>query len=154
MTQFWLIKSEPNAFGLDDLKKKPKSTDMWDGVRNYQARNFIKSMQPGDMTFFYHSNCETPGIVGIAEIVSSAYPDPTAFDPDSKYFDPKGSPESPRWFVVDVKYKQKFSDILSLKEIKSNPKIKTLPLIQKGCRLSVMPVTPQEWQYLIKMTAL
>ncbi|MFO1258304.1 MAG: EVE domain-containing protein [Gammaproteobacteria bacterium] len=151
MNALWLMKSEPSTFSLTDLKQKTNATDMWDGVRNYQARNFIRSMKPGDLAFFYHSNCEIPGIVGLIKITSTAYPDPTAFDPSSKYYDPKSTPENPRWFVVDVAFTQAFKNILSLKDIKSNPKIKELPLIQKGSRLSVMPVTPTEWQQILNM---
>lgn len=151
MTAFWLMKSEPSTFSLTDLKRKKNAKDIWDGVRNYQARNFIRSMKPGDLAFFYHSNCEIPGIVGIIEIASSPYPDPTAFDLQSKYYDPKSTTNNPRWFVVDVTFKKAFKNILSLKDIKSNSKIKELPLIQKGCRLSVMPVTPKEWQHILDM---
>lgn len=151
MNAFWLMKSEPSAFSLTDLKARKHATDMWDGVRNYQARNFIRSMKPGDLAFFYHSNCEIPGIIGVIEITSMPYSDPTAFDPQSKYYDPKSTPDNPRWFVVDVTFKKVFKNILPLKEIKSNPKIKDLPLIQKGSRLSVMPVTPKEWQQILNM---
>ena len=104
---YWLMKSEPDAFGIDDLRSRPRKTEPWDGVRNYQARNFMRDdMKKGDLIFFYHSNCKVPGIVGIAEVASAPYPDPTQFDPDSKYFDPKSDPDDPRWILVDVKYKR------------------------------------------------
>ena len=112
---YWLIKSEPDAFSIDDLKNSPGKKDHWDGIRNYQARNFMRDdMQKGDQVFFYHSNCKEPGIVGIAEIVSGAYPDHTAFDANEKYFDPRSKPENPCWLMVDVRYRRKTRRLISL----------------------------------------
>lgn len=141
--KYWLLKSEPSAFGIDDLKKQPNKTDHWDGVRNYQARNFMcDDMRKGDLAFFYHSNCKLPGIVGIMEIVREAYPDHTAFDADSKYFDAKSDPKNPRWFMVDVKYKRHLKRLISLAELKDHAaQLGDSHLLQKGSRLSIMPVT-------------
>ncbi len=150
---YWLFKSEPDAFSIDDLKAMPKKTDGWDGVRNYQARNFMRDeMKKGDLGFFYHSNCKVPGIIGVVKIVKESYPDPTAFDPKSKYFDEKSDPDNPRWFQVDVKYVTKFDDVISLEELKSNPSLKDMPLVRKGNRLSVMPVSAKEFKAILKMT--
>lgn len=143
--QYWLMKSEPTTFSIDDLKRVKR--EPWDGVRNYQARNFMRDeMQIGDQAFFYHSNTEPPGIVGICEVVSESYPDPTQFDPKSKYFDPKSSEENPRWFLVDVKFVEKFPRLLSLAEIRANKKLQGMKLIQKGQRLSIQPVSLSEWK--------
>ncbi|PIQ43311.1 MAG: EVE domain-containing protein [Gammaproteobacteria bacterium CG11_big_fil_rev_8_21_14_0_20_46_22] len=149
---YWLMKSEPDVFGIDDLKLMPKKTEHWDGVRNYQARNFMKSMKKGDLIFFYHSNCTPPGIVGIAEVVKEAYPDFTAWNPESKYFDPKSTEDNPRWFMVDVKFKEKFKTIISLDELKQSPALSNMRLVKKGNRLSVMPVEPDEWDVIIAMS--
>ena len=151
MSQFWLMKSEPSTFDMDDLKKCPRSTDAWDGVRNYQARNYIKSMHTGDLAFFYYSNCKEPGIAGLVEIVSEPYPDKTALISHSPYYDIKSTQDNPRWYVVDVKFKKKFKSMISLKTIKAHPEILHLPLIKKGSRLSVMPVNANEWQHLLKL---
>lgn len=148
---YWLMKSEPDVFGIDDLKTMPKKTEHWDGVRNYQARNFMKSMKKGDLVFFYHSNCTPPGIVGIAEVVKEAYPDFTAWNPESKYYDPKSPEDKPRWFMVDVKFKEKFKTIISLDELKQSPALSNMRLVQKGNRLSVMPVEPDEWDVIMGM---
>jgi predicted RNA-binding protein with PUA-like domain len=149
---YWLIKSEPEEFSIDDLKKRPKQTEHWDGVRNYQARNFMRDeMKKGDRVFFYHSNCEPPGIVGIAEVVKEGYPDHTAFDPKDKHYDPKSDPDNPRWMMVDVKFVRKFSDVLSLGELKQHKQLQDMRLLQKGNRLSVMPVSKKEWDYIVKL---
>ncbi len=146
---YWLFKSEPDVFSIDDLQACPKSTDAWNGVRNYQARNFLRyHMQIGDEGLFYHSNCKTPGISGIVQIVSRSYPDPTQFDPNSEYFDPKSSVASPRWFVVDVKFKQKFSSIISLEQLKIIPELINMRLLQRGNRLSVLPISKDEWHII------
>lgn len=148
---YWLMKSEPETFGIDDLMKRQKQTEHWDGVRNYQARNFMRDqMKKGDLAFFYHSNCKIPGIVGIVEIVEEAYPDFTAFDPQSKYFDADSSPNKPRWYMVDIRFKEKFSQIISLEELKHIPALNNMPLVRKGNRLSVMPVTEAEWKAILK----
>ncbi len=149
---YWLLKSEPDVFGIDDLAKAPKKTEHWDGVRNYQARNFMRDdMNKGDQVFFYHSNCAEPGIVGIAEIVRAGYPDHTAFDPKEKYFDPKSDPDKPRWYMVDVRYRRKLKRPITLKELKENKGLKSMKLLQKGNRLSVMPVTEREWRAILAL---
>ena len=140
------MKSEPAVFSFDDLKARPRSTDHWEGVRNYQARNYMREMKKGDYMLFYHSNCENPGIVGIAEIVREAYPDYTAFDPKSRYYDPKSAPENPRWFMVDVKWKQAFRRTVTLREMRSMKEVSGMKLLQRGQRLSVMPVTEDEFE--------
>ncbi len=150
--KYWLMKSEPDAFSIDDLIKAPKKTEPWDGIRNYQARNMMRDdMKKGDLVFFYHSNCKPPGIVGIAEVVKEAYPDHTAQDPDSKYYDPKSTPENPRWCMVDVKFKEKFQQMISLDELKQNPRLNDMALVRKGNRLSIMPVTKAQWDAVLRM---
>ena len=150
---YWLIKSEPDAFSIDDLKNCPGRTDHWDGIRNYQARNFIRdAMRKGDLALFYHSSCAKPGVVGICEIVSAAYPDHTAFDPASKYFDPGSDPENPRWLMMDVRYKRKLKRLISLEEIKRHAdRLDGLSLIRRGNRLSIMPVTKEHWDYILSL---
>lgn len=148
---YWLVKTEPNAFSLQDLQNRPNQTEPWDGVRNYQARNFIRQMAVGDLAFFYHSNSNPSGIVGIAKIVRAAYPDFTQFDPDSKYYDPKSSMENPRWDLVDVQFVREFKRILPLAELCANPALAEMALTRKGNRLSVMPVTATEWQAILDM---
>ena len=152
-TQYWLMKSEPDAFSIDDLKARPKQTEPWDGVRNYQARNSMRDqMKVGDGVFFYHSSCEVPGIYGLAEIASTAYPDPSQFDPKSKYYDPASKPEEPRWYLVDVKYKRHLKRPLTLEEIKQHEKkLAGMALIQRGSRLSVQPGRPEHWKYLLSL---
>ncbi len=147
---YWLMKSEPDVFGIDDLKKV--RVEPWDGVRNYQVRNMMRDdMRKGDLAFFYHSNCKTPGIVGLMSIVKEAYPDPTQFDRRSRYFDPKSKPDEPRWLAVDVRYKRKFAEVLPLQELKARRQLAELPLVQRGNRLSVMPVTPAQWEYILTL---
>lgn len=149
---YWLMKSEPDVFGIDDLYARPKKTEHWDGVRNYQARNMMRDdMQKGDQVFFYHSNCKEPGIVGIAEIVKAGYPDFTAWDPKSKYFDPKCMADNPRWYMVDVKFKRKFGRTISLNELKEHKPLADMALLRRGNRLSVMPVTKKQWDYILKL---
>ncbi len=140
------MKSEPSVFSFDDLKTRPNSTDHWEGVRNYQARNYLKEMSRGDLVLFYHSNCETPGVVGIAEVVKEAYPDHTAFDASSGYYDPKSKPGSPRWFMVDVMWKEVFRKMVTLREIRNIPELSGMKLMQQRQRLSVMPVTQEEFK--------
>lgn len=148
--QYWLMKSEPEAFSIDDLRRKKQ--EPWDGVRNYQARNFMRDgMRPGDQVFFYHSNCAEPGIVGIAEVATDAYPDPSQFDPDSKYFDPSSSRDDPRWMLVEVKFAQKLKRTITLEELKDHPALVEMPLLRKGNRLSVMPVSAADWQYILAL---
>lgn len=150
--QYWLFKSEPDVFGIDHLASRPNQTEPWDGVRNYQARNFLRDdVKVGDQVFFYHSSCKEVGIAGIAEVVKAAYPDVSQFNPESKYYDPKATSEKPRWFSVDVKYVSKFARVLSLSRIKGCPQITELGIVKKGHRLSVMPVTDNEWQVLLDL---
>lgn len=149
---YWLMKSEPEAFSVDDLKNCPNETDFWDGVRNYQARNFMRDqMKVGDQVFFYHSNCKVPGIVGLMEVSSEPYADDTALDPDSKYYDPKHTQEKPRWFAVDVTFKEKFDKVISLEQLKANPALSEMALVRKGNRLSVMPVAKEAFEEIMKM---
>ncbi len=150
----WLFKSEPEEFSIDDLAARPKQTEHWDGVRNYQARNFMRDeMRVGDLAFFYHSNCKEPGIVGIVRISREAYPDHTAFDPDDKHFDPKSDPDNPRWFMVDVTFERKFDRVLSLRELKTHSelRLKGFPLVRRGNRLSVMPVSEAHWKFILSL---
>ncbi len=146
----WLMKSEPDVFSFSDLKKK--KTEPWTGVRNYQARNFMRDeMKTGDLIFFYHSSCEVPGIAGIASVASAPYPDPTQFDKKSEYFDPKATPENPRWFLVDVKFEKDLKRLLSLEELKKEESLKEMRLLQKGNRLSILPVTAHEFELILKL---
>lgn len=149
---YWLIKSEPLAFSIDDLNQQPKKTTYWDGVRNYQARNMLRDeMKKGDLVFFYHSNCTPPGIVGIVEVVREGYPDYTAQDPNSDHYDPTATTDNPRWFMVDVQLKQRFSQMISLDELKQIPGLETMKILQRGNRLSVTPVTAAEWKIISAM---
>lgn len=146
------MKSEPQAFGIDDLVAMPDQTDHWDGVRNYQARNLIRDqMRVGDQAFFYHSNCKQPGIVGIMAVCREAYPDFTAFDPEARYYDPKSDPDRPRWFMVDVRYQRRLKRTITLEELKPyglGP-LADFPLLRKGNRLSIIPVTADQWQFIL-----
>lgn len=149
---YWLMKSEPDVFGIDHLRKRPKQTEHWDGVRNYQARNMLRDqMQVGDRIFFYHSNCTEPGIVGIARIVRAGYPDHTALDPEGKYHDPKSTPENPRWYMVDVKFERKLARTITLDELKGHPELADMPLVRRGNRLSIMPVTAAQWEFILSL---
>ncbi len=147
---YWLMKSEPSVFGIDDLKAKPQRTSFWDGVRNYQARNFMRDgMKKGDKVFFYHSSCPEPGIVGIATVAREAYPDATAFDPKSPYYDPKSDPKKPIWIGVDVKFVRQFKRVISLEELKQEPRLDGFTLLRRGNRLSVMPVSESHWDVVL-----
>lgn len=147
--RYWLMKSEPDNFSIDDLKEQPNKTEHWDGVRNYQARNFMRDdMKKGDLVLFYHSSCKEPGIVGIATVHRESYPDFTSWDKKSAYFDPKSTKESPRWFMVDIKYKKKFKQTISLQQLKTIPDLKDMVLLKKGSRLSIQPVTKEEYDYI------
>ncbi|MDX1443431.1 MAG: EVE domain-containing protein [Gammaproteobacteria bacterium] len=149
---YWLMKSEPDEFSIDDLKTFGKKGAHWDGVRNYQARNFMRDeMKVGDLAFFYHSNTKVPGIVGVMEIVREGYVDHTAFDPDDKHFDPKSDPEKPRWFMVDVAFRERFNDTVSLAELRENKALEDMLILRKGNRLSITPVTKKEWNEVMKM---
>lgn len=145
----WLFKTEPDTFGIDDFAARSDQTEPWEGVRNYQARNFLRDeVKVGDKVFIYHSSCKQVGIAGVAEVVRDGYPDPVQFDPDSAYFDPKSQPDNPRWYRVDVKLLEKFPSVLRLKTIKSMPAIEEVGLVKKGHRLSIMPVNAAEWGLL------
>ena len=147
--RYWLMKSEPDEASIDDALAAPDSTLPWTGVRNYQARNFMRDqMQVGDGVLFYHSSCAEPGIAGIAEVASTCYPDPTQFDPTSAYHDPKSSPEQPRWLLVDVRALKK-TRLLSLPELRSHPALAELQILRRGNRLSITPVTPAEWDFVV-----
>ncbi len=149
----WLMKSEPDVFGIDHLAAAPRHTSAWDGVRNYQSRNMLRDdFRPGDEAFFYHSSCEVPGIVGVMSIVSNAYPDPTQFDPKADHYDPKAKPEEPRWLLVDVKFQRKLKRAIPLAELRQHEKkLKGLRLLEPGSRLSVVPVRPEHWDYILKL---
>ncbi|MFQ6021941.1 MAG: EVE domain-containing protein [Acidiferrobacterales bacterium] len=149
--RYWLMKSEPSTYGIDDLERVRKQTDHWDGVRNYQARNFMRAMKVGDQAFFYHSNCEEPGIVGIVEIAREGYPDFTAFDPKSSYYDPKSNADDPRWYMVDVRLQRRLRRLIPLTELKQTPALKDMALVRRGNRLSVMPVTAGQWKAILRM---
>ncbi|QSB03505.1 EVE domain-containing protein [Methylomonas sp. EFPC1] len=149
---YWLMKSEPDTFGIDDLFNRPGQTEHWDGVRNYQARNMMRDdMKNGDQVFFYHSNCDEPGIVGIMQVVREAYPDFTAFDPDDKHFDPKSNPDKPTWYMVDVKFVRKLSRNISLRELKLKTELADLALLRRGNRLSIMPVNAEQWTFILSL---
>jgi predicted RNA-binding protein with PUA-like domain len=150
--QYWLMKSEPDAFSIDDLARAPKQTTCWDGVRNYQARNFMRAMRVGDQVLFYHSNAEPPAIIGLAEVMKTAYPDHTAFDPKDKHYDPKSRPAKPLWEMVDVKFVRKFRKPLGLDTLRTIPALKKMELLRKGSRLSVQPVRPEEWNTIITLS--
>lgn len=148
---YWLLKSEPSVFGIDDLAARPEQTEPWDGVRNYQARNLLRDrMCRGDQAFFYHSNTEKPGIVGIVEIVRAGYPDDTAFDPGNKYYDPRSTPANPRWYRVDVELVRQFERMITLAELKEHAEqLGDLALLRRGNRLSVLPVTAEQWDFIL-----
>ncbi|MFT3955166.1 MAG: EVE domain-containing protein [Piscinibacter sp.] len=147
----WLMKSEPAECSIDDLAAAPRQTVPWFGVRNYQARNFMRdAMRIGDGVLFYHSSCAEPGVAGLAEVVSTPYPDETQFDPKSPYFDPKSARETPRWLLVDVKLRRK-TTLLSLKRMRELPQLQTMALLRPGNRLSITPVTDAEWQAVLAL---
>jgi predicted RNA-binding protein with PUA-like domain len=150
--KFWLFKSEPSEFSLDDLKKIKNQTTFWDGVRNYQARNFLRDeIKKGDGVFFYQSSTEPLAIIGYCEVVKEGYPDHTQFDSSNDHFDPKADSKSPTWFMVDIKLEKEFKKPVTLDEIKTNLKLKNMKLIQRGQRLSIQPVTQAEWDEILKM---
>jgi predicted RNA-binding protein with PUA-like domain len=147
--RYWLMKSEPSDVSIDDLASMPDQTVAWYGVRNYQARNFMRDqMRVGDGVFFYHSTCEEPGIAGIAEVSKLAYPDATQFDQENKYFDPKATAQNPRWFNVDVRLVRK-TRLVSIKELRSYPELANMRILQKGNRLSITPIDPAEWDFIM-----
>jgi len=149
----WLMKTEPDVFSIDDLVKAAKKTAPWEGVRNYQARNFMKTMEVGDLVYIYHSSCETPGIFGKAIVAKLAYPDPTAFDAKSDYYDAKSDPKNPRWFMVDVAFQEKLAKPLLLSDLKNYPELKDFTLLKRGNRLSVFPVQAPYFKVLEALSA-
>ncbi len=147
--RYWLMKSEPDVFGIDDLANAPKKTTAWWGVRNYQARNFMRDdMRVGDRAFFYHSSCPEPGIAGIVRVSRRAYPDETQFDPKSEYFDPKSTRKAPRWVNVDVTLVRK-TPLLGIQALRSHPQLQSMRVLQPGNRLSITPVQPDEWAFIL-----
>lgn len=147
---YWLMKSEPNEFSIDDLKQN--KTEHWDGVRNYQARNMMRDqMKVGDQIFFYHSNCAEPGIVGIMKVCKTGYPDFTAFDPKDTHYDPKSDPDNPRWYMVDVCYGKKLKRAITLTELKEQARLKDMQLVKRGNRLSIMPVSKKQWDFILSL---
>lgn len=150
--KYWLMKSEPASFSIDDLARAPRKTTAWDGVRNYQARNMLRDeMRNGDQVFFYHSSCDVPGIAGIAEVARTAYPDATAFDPRHHHYDPDSDPDDPTWFMVDVRLVRKLKRVITLDELRAAHGLAGMQLLKRGNRLSVMPVSAQEWQRVLAL---
>ena len=150
---YWLMKSEPTVFSITDLEASPNKTAFWDGVRNYQVRNMLRdTFLIGDHAFFYHSSCPQPGIVGIVKIVRAGYPDPTQFDFNSEYYDPKSDPNAPRWYGVDVQLVQKFKHTILLTQLKNDPALGHMRLVQRGNRLSITPITSDEWQSIQELS--
>ena len=150
--KYWLMKSEPDEFSIDDLVQATKQTTSWFGVRNYQARNYMQDMQVGERALFYHSSCPEPGIAGIVEIATLAHPDVTQFDPASDYYDAKATRDAPRWFNVDVRLVEK-TRLVSLAEMRAEPALATMITLKRGNRLSITPVTPVEWKAALKLAA-
>ena len=148
----WLVKSEPDECGIDDFLQSAGTAIPWDGVRNYQARNHLADMAEGDEVLLYHSSCAHIGVAGIVIVVRGAYPDPTQFQPDSPYYDPKSSPDKPRWRAVDLALVRKLPRLIPLQELKALPGLEQLPLVRRGSRLSVMPVSEEEWQIILGQT--
>lgn len=150
--RYWLLKSEPDCFSIDDLEAAPNHTEHWDGVRNYQARNILRDdMKVGDEALFYHSSADPTGIAGLCTITRAGYPDHTAWDPESNHFDPKAGPENPVWYMVDVTFKSKLRETLPLKVLKETPGLEGMMVVQRGSRLSVQPVSPEEWKIVRKL---
>ena len=150
--KYWLVKCEPDETSFDELKERPQSTGYWRGVRNYQARNFIRDgMAKGDLAFFYHSNCDEPGVAGVVQISKAGYPDPSQFEADHRYYDEKSTQEDPRWFSFDVRWKKGFKTFVHLKDLKDNPRLADMRVVQRGQRLSIQPVTAKEWKEVCRM---
>lgn len=149
---YWLFKSEPDCFSMDHLKNAPKSIAPWDGVRNYAARNYLRDqVKVGDQVFFHYSSVDPPGIAGICEVVKAGYPDHTAQDPKSEHYDPKATKENPIWYMVDVRFVKKFKELIPLSRLKETPGLEKMLVNQKGSRLSIQPVTAQEWKVVLKL---
>jgi predicted RNA-binding protein with PUA-like domain len=150
--RYWLFKSEEHVFSIDDLKAAEDKTTFWDGVRNYQARNLMRDdIKKGDLVLYYHSNSKPTGVAGVARVVRNAYPDPTQFDPKSKYHDPKSPEDDPRWLCVDVKFVKKLKRVIELSELKANPALSKMMVTQRGARLSIQPVTKAEYEAILAM---
>lgn len=150
--RYWLFKSEPDVFSIDDLARAPKQTTFWNGVRNFQARNLLRDeITAGDGVIFYHSSADPPGAAGLAEVSRAGYPDATQFDPRSEYHDPDSKPDDPRWFMVDIKFKEKFARFVPLEELRAVPALKDMVLLRRGSRLSVQPVTAAEWKAIVAL---
>ncbi len=143
---YWLLKSEPESYSIDDLQRD--GVACWDGVRSHQARNNLRAMEAGDLAFFYHSSCQPPGVAGICEVVREAYRDHTAWDPGSRYHDPRSTPEDPIWFMPDVRFVERFDPLVTLSELRDVPELEDMVLLRRGTRLSVQPVTEQEWKVI------
>lgn len=150
-TRYWLMKSEPSAFSIEDLRMAPRRTTSWDGVRNYQARNYMRAMNVGDQVLFYHSNADPPAIVGVAEVVHRAYPDPTAFDKKHRHYDPRSTPANPLWDMVDIRLVRILPNPLPLDRLRQESGLRQMELLRKGSRLSVQPVRPAEWRLIMKL---
>ncbi|MGH8161352.1 MAG: EVE domain-containing protein [Gammaproteobacteria bacterium] len=148
---YWLMKSEPDVFGIGDLAHAPRSRTLWDGVRNYQARNYLRAMRRGDRALFYHSSCAEPGIAGIMRVVSEATPDPTQFDPVDPHYDPKSTREAPRWSVVEVEFDERFTPPVLLQQLREEESLADLVILRRGNRLSVTPITSLQWKYIVKL---
>jgi predicted RNA-binding protein with PUA-like domain len=152
--KYWLMKSEPDVFGIDHLASAPKRTTAWEGVRNFQARNMLRDdFGKGDLAFFYHSSCEVPGIAGIVKVVREAYPDPTQFDRDSEYYDARSTRAAPRWFCVDVQLDRRIEPVITLPELREHASgtLREMVILKRGNRLSVTPVTAAEWRFIVAM---
>ena len=150
----WLLKSEPQVFGIDDLARAPKRTTAWEGVRNYQARNMLRDdFRKGDLAFFYHSSCEVPGVAGVVEVVREAYADPTQFDAKSEYYDDASTREAPRWYAIDVRLERRFDSVITLPELREHAgdALRDMVILRRGNRLSVTPVTVAEWRCIVAM---
>src|SRR5690606_29555741 len=148
---YWLFKAEPHIYGVDHLAAEPDKTGRWDSIRNYQARNFLRDqVKPGDEVFIYHSSCKQVGIVGTAKVVRAAYPDPTQFNPESNYFDPKSTRENPRWVSVDIQLTKAYSRVIPLAELKAQPQLQN-KVLMKQARLSTQPITPEEWSFILRL---
>lgn len=149
--RYWLMKSEPSAFSIQDLRKVRNQTTSWDGVRNFQARNFMRTMKKGDRVLFHHSSAEPPAVMGVAEVVTEAYPDDTAFDPKDIHYDPRSTPARPLWDMVDIKLVRVFRSPIPLDRLRQEPGLKRMELLRKGSRLSVQPVRPEEWKIVLEL---
>lgn len=151
--RFWLMKSEPDVFSIDDLRRAPSQTTYWDGVRNYQARNLLRDeIRRGDGVLFYHSSAEPPGIAGEAVVVREGYPDPTAFDPSDPHYDPKSDPKRPTWYMVDVRFVRACRTLIPLDRLRAIPALRNMLVVRRGIRLSVQPVTPTEWDVILALS--